>query len=589
MTASGGWRRTASAGACLPLLLALVGACGDAPPATGPDAGASAASKLPQPRPILPPIPLGDDFTEELIPVLEPLPNPGGAGEAFGGAVAALDDVDDDGVADLAVAAPRADRVHVFSGETRERLHTFGDPDGESGFFFGNALAAVGDVNGDGRDDLAVGAMADPGRLPEPDEGCIPHPNLDCPDDEPPNPTNGRAFLFSGGDGAFLRHLRPDRPAFTFGMRVAAPGDVDGDGVPDVAVSAPFTPLGAPGVGQVFAFSGADGDPIWAERDPPSCSPDPTPACGVDFASFGMALAAVSDLNGDGVRDVLVGDPSNASFFPDEDPDFREQKQGARVSALSGATGSVVRLHEDPSGETGTGYGGALAPTGDPTGSRVADYALGIPVLGALELFDGAGGGRLRRISSPGDPAADLFSSTLASGEDYDGDGRADFWVGAAGSGSVYLVNPFGRVLLSVTGFGTGVPVPQTFTLQLASTGNLGFDERGDLLIGDGAEDAAYVLRVETPRSLLQEELARIAGLAVRDVLNPGQATSLGSKVRVSLDGAEEGNPRKAARPLGALVREVTAYERADVLTPAQARSLIDPADLVREWIRESF
>lgn len=585
MAASGGWRWTAGAGACL-LLLA---ACGDSPSATGPDPEASAASKVPLPHPILPPLPPGEDFADELIPVLEPLPNPGGPGEAFGGAVAVLDDVDGDGVDDLAVAAPRGDRVHVFSGETRERLYTFGDPDGEGGFFFGNALAAVGDVDGDGRDDLAVGAMADPRRLPEPDAGCIPAPNRDCPDDEPPNPTDGRAFLFSGGDGAFLRHLRPDRPAFTFGLRVAALGDVDGDRVPDVAVSAPFTPLGAPGVGQVFTFSGADGDPIWAERDPPSCFPTPTPQCGVDFPSFGMALAAVSDLNGDGVRDLLVGDPSNALFFPDEDPDFRDERQGARVSALSGTTGSLIRIHEDPGGETETGYGGALAPTGVPTGGRAADHAIGIPLLGALELVDGAGGTRLGRISSPADPSTDLFSSTLASGDDYDGDGQPDFWVGAAGSGTVYLIDPFGTVLLSVSGFGTGAAVPLTFTLQLASTGNLGFDERRDLLVGDGAEDAAYVLQVETPRSLLQEEIARIAGLATRGILNRGQAMSLESKVRVSLDGAEKGNPRQAAQPLGALVNEVTAYERADVLTPAQARSLIDPADLVREWIRESF
>lgn len=521
--------------------------------------------------------------------MLESLPNPSGAGEAFGGAVAALDDVDGDGVDDLAVAAPGADRVHVFSGETRKRLHTFGDPDGESGFYFGNVLAAVGDANGDGRDDLAVGAMADPLRPPSPELGCIPQPNVDCPDDEPLNPTTGRAFLFSGADGSFQRHFRPDRPVFAFGMRLAAPGDVDGDGVPDVVVSAPVTPLGAPGFGQAFTVSGAGGDPLWVEHDPPSCSPDQTPACGGDFASFGMALVAVSDLDGDGVRDVLVSDPSNAFFFPDEDPRFRDQRQGSRVSALSGATGSALRVHEDPSGETETGYGGALAPTGDPGGGGAADHAIGIPVLGALELFDGTGGAPLRRITSPGDPATDLFSSTLASGDDYDGDGRPDFWVGPAGSGTVYLVNPFGRVLLSVTGFGTGVPVPLTFTLQLASTGNLGLDERRDLLIGDGAEDAAHVLRVETPGSLLREELARIAGLAGRDVLNPGQATSLASKVRASLDGAEEGNPRRAAQPLGALVREVTAYERAEVLATAQARSLINPADLVRDWIRRSF
>lgn len=567
-------------------LLVFLAACGDPQSLTDPDARSAARPEIDPPVEIDSPIPLGEGFDEELIPVLEPLPNPGGPGNAFGGAVAALEDADGDGVTDLAVAAPGADRVHVFSGESRERLYAFGAPDGESGFFFGNALAAVGDVDGDGRDDLGVGAVGKPTQPPPPDDPCPPQANQDCPDDPAPHPATGRAFLFSGADGALLRRLRPDRSAFTFGLRVAAPGDVDGDGVPDAVVSAPFAPGGFIGYGQVFAFSGADGDVIWHRRDPPRCLSVETPICGWDFPSFGMGLAAAPDLDLDGVRDVLVGDPSNA-FYEEDLERFRSQEQGARVTVLSGATGGFVRRHEDPGEETG--YGGALAALGPWEAGAAGAYVVGVPVLGRLELFDGGSGSPIRAIVSPGDPDGDRFSSTLAAGDDYDGDGRPEIWVGAAGSGTVHLVNPFGRELLSVEGFGTGAPIPLTFTLQLAPTGNLGFDGRRDLLIGDGAEDAAYVLRVETPRSLLQEEIARIAALAVQDVLNRGQARSLDSKVRVSLKGAERGNPNQAAKPLGALVNEVTSYQRARILTDAQARSLIGPADVVREWIRDSF
>lgn len=555
-----------------------------------PDGPPVSESRIPPFDPGLPPLSPDGGFEVALVPVLERLPTPAEGADLFGGAVASLGDVTGDGVTDLAVSAPGADRVHIFSGESRERIHSFGDPDGESGYYFGNALALVGDVDEDGRGDLAVGAMADPTRPPSPGEGCIPQPNQDCPEDAPPNPGSGRAFLFSGADGTLLHHLRPDRPAFTFGMRMASPGDVDGDGVPDVTVSAPFAPVGAPGYGLVFTFSGTGGDPLWVRRDPPSCSPDPTPACGIDLPSYGMGLAAVPDLDGDGARDVLVGDPFNSSF--QDEPDFRDERQGARVTALSGATGSVLRVHEDPGKETG--YGGALTATGiapgeGAGGSSNIDYAVGIPVPAALDLYDAAGGVHLRRIAAPGDPSDDRFSATLAPGDDFDGDGRSELWVGAPGSGTVYLVNPFGEVLLSVSGFGTGAPLPLTFTLQLAATDNLGIDDRRDLLIGDGSRNAAYVLEVETPASLLQEELARIAGLADLGVLNLGQATSLGSKVRNSLKGSEDGNPRQAAQPLGALVNEVTAYERANVLDSDQARSLIEPAHLVRTWIQESF
>ncbi len=92
---------------------------------------------------------------------------------------------------------------------------------------------------------------------------------------------------------------------------------------------------------------------------------------------------------------------------------------------------------------------------------------------------------------------------------------------------------------------------------------------------------------MEALGSLLQAELARIAALATRGLLNRGRANSLRSKVRVSLRGAEKGHPRQAARPLDALENEVTAYERVGILTAHQARSLIGPAATVREWIRE--
>jgi hypothetical protein len=75
-------------------------------------------------------------------------------------------DVDGDGIPDVAVGAPGQNRAgqddqgraFVFSGATGARLQTLDDPVPQAQAHFGSALAGVGDVDGDGVPDLAVGA-----------------------------------------------------------------------------------------------------------------------------------------------------------------------------------------------------------------------------------------------------------------------------------------------------------------------------------------------------------------------------------------------------------------------------------------------
>src|ERR1043166_7529105 len=86
------------------------------------------------------------------------------AGAGFGESVTGIGDVNGDGIADVAVGAPGADRAYIISGATRAVLRTLADPNG-TGHRFGFAVANAGDLNGDGIDDLAVGA---PGLSPSP-------------------------------------------------------------------------------------------------------------------------------------------------------------------------------------------------------------------------------------------------------------------------------------------------------------------------------------------------------------------------------------------------------------------------------------
>jgi hypothetical protein len=105
---------------------------------------------------------------------------------------------------------------------------------------FGSALASLGDVTGDGIPDLAVGV-----------------PFQDVADRK----RAGQVEVLSGADGRHLHTLRAPRPqeGALFGHALVSLGDVTGDGLPDLAISAPtYDGRGVVDLGQVFVFSGAN-------------------------------------------------------------------------------------------------------------------------------------------------------------------------------------------------------------------------------------------------------------------------------------------------------------------------------------------
>jgi hypothetical protein len=310
------------------------------------------------------------------------------AGEGlFGQALAGVGDADGDGVDDLVAGFPTAgpsveeSRVVLISGQSGQILIMLGTVGSDPWDAFGWSLARLGDLDGDGRQEYAVGA-----------------PSLS---DEGP----GRVYVLrSSADPStdfVLYELEGLAPGDRFGISVASAGFVDADAVPDLIVGS-----GEGGYARVYA--GATGELLLHLAS--------------GAAGFGRTVAAAGDVNGDGLGDVAVGSP-------DDDV----------VDVLSGDNGALLRRFEIPSGAAANGFGSALADLGDRDGDGVHELFIGAPfetvldteAAGSAYVISGDTGIPLLRLS--GEPSDSLFGAALAALPDTDLDGHAELLVGSPG------------------------------------------------------------------------------------------------------------------------------------------------------------
>ncbi len=283
-------------------------------------------------------------------------------GDLFGWSLCAIGDVDGDGVGDLVAGAPQGDTlqlssmvatgyVRVISGATGSTIRTIvgvGAPD-----FLGSSVTRLGDVDGDGVEDLAAGA-----------------PELTLVTDNTPiTPpiSGGYVRAFSGASGAVLYtiSLTGLNPAFLIngglGFSLTTIGDANGDGIADFASGAILQ-------NGVFIFSGSTGGLM-------------TTLSGPQFgAQFGLSIAGAGDLNGDGIPDLVVGAPGYSALAP-------IVPGVGRVAVYSG-TGALLASYvgSTPLGQVGL----AVAGLGDQNGD-------GFPEVGICSSLEaGFAGGSIR-------------------------------------------------------------------------------------------------------------------------------------------------------------------------------------------------
>ena len=338
------------------------------------------------------------------------------AGDQFGRSVSGAGDVNGDGFADLIVGASGDDNngsysgsARVFSGLDGSVLHTFlGDAAGDR---FGRSVSGAGDVNGDGFDDLIVGAYGDD------DNGS----------------SSGSARVFSGVDGSVLHTFLGDAAGDYFGSSVSGAGDVNGDGFDDLIVGAFGDDDNGSNSGSARVFSGVDGSVLHTFLG--------------DAAGdrFGRSVSEAGDVNGDGFDDLIVGaygDDDNGSF-----------SGSARV--FSGVDGSV--LHTFLGDATADFFGTSVSGAGDVNGDGFADLIVGADgdddngtYSGSARVFSGVDGSVLHTFL--GDAAGDRFGRSVSGAGDVNGDGFDDLIVGAYGDDDNGSSSGSARVFSGVDG-----------------------------------------------------------------------------------------------------------------------------------------
>jgi hypothetical protein len=145
--------------------------------------------------------------------------------------------------------------------------------------------AAIGDINGDGHPEIAVGSS-----FYRVDTG---------------GNTHGRVVVFDGSTGAKLYSIEPTgENGVYFGNNIVVPGDMNADGIDDLIVSAQgFSDAsGGPDDGAIIGYSGLNGTELFRHY-------------GNSERIGAYEIALIGDLNGDGARELAVASPYEASIW----------------------------------------------------------------------------------------------------------------------------------------------------------------------------------------------------------------------------------------------------------------------------------
>lgn len=366
------------------------------------------------------------------------------------------------------------------------------------GDHFGSALAALGDLDGDGLTDLAVGAPGD-------DDGT---------------PGQGAVWIVELGANGFVQSetkLSAATGAFGgaltggFGSAVAGLGLLDADGVPDLAAGAPDDAGGGVGRGALWIMNLSARGSVLARRRIRSGTNGFTGTLD-DHDRFGAALAPLGDLDGDGIIDLAVGAPGDDDGGPDRGALWvlylnadSTVKSSVKISSSAGGFSGAL--------QNGSLFGSSAAVIGDVDGDGVIDLAVGAPAdgdggpgLGAVWILflqrNGQVHAQTKLSATAGNFGGDVtrgLGSAVAAADDLNLDGIPELVVGARGHASgppdegvvwiVYLSTSGTaifrqKIAQAFGGFSASLDDRGRFGSAIANVGDLDASGDSDLVIG---------------------------------------------------------------------------------------------------------
>jgi len=331
------------------------------------------------------------------------------------------------------------------SVSTRILIDPMGENDGDQ---FGSSLASAGDVNGDGYDDLVIGAHF--------------YPTLSG---------QGRAYLYFGGPSIDVTPdviiPAPSTADRWFGTSVNSAGDFNGDGWTDVIVGA--RNAGLPGKAFIY-YGGPALDAI----------PDLV-LIGETTGSmtwFGNSVAPAGDVNGDGFDDVIVGAPAYGA----------NSTQVGRVYVFYGGNSPDAIPDRVLTGPVAGDQLGWVVGAGDMNGDGHPDlfatapryYSSGTDLGEVYVWFGGPTFDTVADLTIHGSESGQHIRCAAIAG-DINSDGFGDLIVGEGGNARVYFggVNPNASSDLTLSG---------NFA-SISGVGDVNADGAADFVLGDSSDD----------------------------------------------------------------------------------------------------
>ncbi len=408
--------------------------------------------------------------------------------DRLGFSVSSAGDVNGDGYDDIIMGAPYNDgaasgagRAYIFYGGININNIVDVTLSGETvNNIFGISVSGAGDVNGDGYADVIVGAYGY-------------------------SSNTGRAYIFYGGtvmNNISDVTMTGETAGNYFGYSVSIAGDVNGDGYSDVIVGAYGY---SSNTGRAYIFYGGASMNNTA---------DVTMTGEATFNYFGRSVSTSGDVNGDGYSDVIVGAIGYSSNI-------------GRAYIFYG--GTVMNNISDVTmtGETaGNYFGYSVSIAGDANGDGYSDVIVGADGYSsntgrAYIFYGGASMNNTADLTMTGEATFNYFGRSVSTSGDVNGDGYSDVIVGASGysnaTGRAYIF--YGGISMNNTADVpmTGETTTNWFGHSVSEAGDVNGDGYSDVIVG------AYGYNSSTGRAYLY--MYGMNGTFLSDLSMTGEAT----------------------------------------------------------------